>query len=123
MTATTLPRRTKGAGLAECWVTTLVDAYGLPEPDRSWVNYYDDEFLDICPDIDPAVLMVSVARRADVAVWAAFLGVQSKVSSDVYEYEDGSWIAVMREVAEVPGWQSGVKLRVSWREQRAVPCS
>ena len=73
MTVTTLPRRRKGAGLADCWVTTLVDAYGLPEPERSWIKYRDpDDWLTSQPGVDPAVLMVSLARhvreRAAVAL-------------------------------------------------------
>jgi hypothetical protein len=119
MTVTTLPRRRKGAGLADCWVTTLVDAYGLPEPERSWIKYRDpDDWLTSQPGVDPAVLMVSLARRADVAPWAARLGVVPSTSKDIYEYADGTWIAVVTDVAEVPGWQAGLKLRVFRTETR-----
>lgn len=112
--------------LDEAFVRARVAAFvaenPVPEPERVHVIldlWADDEFMKaICGTVRTATVMV--ARRSDVATWAAALGAKPSTRHTIFEYDDGSWWAIWTEEFRVAGWLPGVDLTVEHDEDRWI---
>lgn len=67
-----------------------------------------------------ATLVIAVAARADVDLWAAVIGVDARNDDLICDSttEPGVWLVDRLRYAARSGWLPGVTLRVQWRELR-----
>lgn len=99
----------------------LVAKHGLPETSRHFNPslWAGDEFMLEYYGV-LRIMTVRVPVRADVARWAAVLGVEPRTEHTIHEYDDGRWCAVWRESVSVERWLGDVRLSVVHSEDRWI---
>ena len=127
MSTTTLPAPTDMETTARGRVAALAAEHGLPEPVRVhfnpdlWVGYENRRVAALAAlGYDKGFIAVYLRARPDVARWAAVLGAQTKTEHEIFEYDDGCWLARWIERFSIAGWLPDIELTVRHHDERWI---